>query len=79
MLLFTLPGTPIFHPGDEIGKPSGEIAPERVRDPFEMLVPGWGLNRDPERTPMCWDAGDHGGFTTGEPWLRRISIAAVSR
>jgi alpha-glucosidase len=69
MLLFTLPGTPIFHAGDEIGKPNGEIAPERVRDPFERLVPGWGLNRDPERTPMCWDAGEHAGFTTGEPWL----------
>ena len=69
MLLFTLPRTPIFHPGDEIGKPNGEIAPDRVRDPFERLVPGWGLNRDPERTPRCWDAGEHAGFTTGEPWL----------
>jgi oligo-1,6-glucosidase len=25
--------------------------------------------RDNARTPMLWDAGDHGGFTTGTPWL----------
>jgi alpha-glucosidase len=69
MLAFTLPGTPIFHAGDEIGMPNGEIPRERIRDPFELLVPGYGLNRDPERTPMRWDGGDNAGFTTGEPWL----------
>jgi alpha-glucosidase len=69
LLLLTLPGTPIFHAGDEIGKPNGEVPPEQVRDPFELLLPGWGLNRDPERTPMCWDKSEHAGFTTGEPWL----------
>jgi oligo-1,6-glucosidase len=25
--------------------------------------------RDNARTPMLWDAGEHGGFTTGTPWL----------
>jgi alpha-glucosidase len=69
MLLFTLPGTPIFHAGDEIGVPNGQIPRERIRDPFEILVPGYGLNRDPERTPMRWDSSENAGFTTGEPWL----------
>ena len=69
MLLFTLPGTPIFHAGDEIGMPNAEIPPDRVRDPFELMVPGYGLNRDPERAPMRWDAGKNSGFTTGKPWL----------
>jgi hypothetical protein len=69
MLLFTLPGTPIFHAGDEIGMPNWEIPRERVRDPFEIRVPGYGLNRDPERTPIRWEGGDKAGFTTGEPWL----------
>jgi alpha-glucosidase len=32
-------------------------------------VPGYGLNRDPERVPMRWDGTRSGGFTTGEPWL----------
>ncbi len=69
MLLLTLPGTPIFHAGDEIGMPNGEIPPDKVRDPFELLVGGYGLGRDPERTPMRWDSSPNAGFTTGEPWL----------
>ncbi|HEX2116925.1 MAG TPA: alpha-amylase family glycosyl hydrolase [Alphaproteobacteria bacterium] len=69
MLLFTLPGTPIFYAGDELGMPNAKIPAGRVRDPFEHLVPGYGLNRDPERAPMRWDAGAKAGFTSGEPWL----------
>jgi alpha-glucosidase len=69
MLLFTLRGTPFFFAGDEIGMESVRIPPERVRDPFEKLVGGYGLNRDPERSPMPWDGSETGGFTTGEPWL----------
>ncbi len=26
-------------------------------------------SRDNARTPMLWDASEHGGFTTGTPWL----------
>jgi alpha-glucosidase len=69
MLLFTLPGTPIFYAGDELGMPNARIPPDLVRDPFEILVPGYGLNRDPERAPMRWDPSDKAGFTTGNPWL----------
>jgi len=52
MLLLTLRGTPTIYYGDEIGMEDVPIPPERVRDPFEMNVPGKGLGRDPERTPM---------------------------
>jgi alpha-glucosidase len=40
-----------------------------VQDPQELGVPGIGVGRDPERTPMQWDASPNAGFTTGTPWL----------
>lgn len=69
MLLLTLKGTPFFYMGDEIGRERVLIPSDRVRDPFEKLVPGYGLCRDPERAPMRWDSSPTGGFSTGEPWL----------
>jgi alpha-glucosidase len=69
MLLLTLRGTPTLYYGDEIGMQDVAIPPERVQDPFEKNVPGLGLGRDPERTPMQWDDGPGAGFTSGTPWL----------
>jgi alpha-glucosidase len=69
MLLLTLRGTPTLYYGDEIGMHDVSIPPEKVQDPFEKNIPGKGLGRDPERTPMQWSAAEHAGFTTGEPWL----------
>jgi alpha-glucosidase len=69
MLLLTLKGTPFFYMGDEIGQERVHIAPEYVQDPFEKLVPGYGLCRDPERAPIRWNASEKGGFTNGTPWL----------
>jgi len=69
MLLLTLRGTPFFYMGDELGRERSRIPHSRVRDPFEMLVPGFGLGRDAERTPMRWDDGPNGGFTSGAAWL----------
>jgi alpha-glucosidase len=69
MLLLTLPGTPFFFAGDELGMEEGSIPKDRIQDPFEKLVPGYGLNRDPQRTPMQWDESHAAGFTAGNPWL----------
>lgn len=69
MLLLTLRGTPTLYYGDEIGMTNVVIPPEREQDPWGKRVPGKGLGRDPERTPMQWDGGPGAGFTTGEPWL----------
>ncbi len=76
MMLLTLRGTPTLYYGDEIGMRDVPIPAERVRDPFERNVPGLGLGRDPERTPMQWDGGT--GFTTGEPWLPLADDHAVT-
>ena len=45
------------------------VPAESVQDPWEKNVPGLGLGRDPERTPMQWDDSAHAGFSTAEPWL----------
>lgn len=69
MLLLTLRGTPTLYYGDELGMHDVPIPPHAVQDPYEKNVPGLGLGRDPERTPMQWDASPRAGFTTGTPWL----------
>lgn len=69
MLLLTLRGTPTMYYGDEIGLARVDIPPDRIQDPWEKSEPGLGFGRDPQRTPMQWDASPGAGFTTGEPWL----------
>jgi len=82
MLSLTIRGTPLLFAGDEIGMEQVPIPPEQIQDPFEKLVGGYGLNRDPERSPMRWDAGPAGGFTSGQPWLpmgRNVAERNVAR
>ena len=69
MLLLTVRGTPTIYQGEELGMADVPIPPDRVQDPWEKNVPGLGLGRDPERTPMQWDASRNAGFSAGEPWL----------
>jgi alpha-glucosidase len=69
MMLLTLRGTPTMYYGDEIAMHDVPIPPERVQDPYEKNVPGMGLGRDPERTPMQWDSSPNAGFTPATPWL----------
>jgi alpha-glucosidase len=81
MLLLTLRGTPTIYYGDEIGMHDVPILPDQVQDPQEKNIPGLGLGRDPERTPMQWDGSENAGFTRGKPWLpiaedyRRLNVA----
>jgi alpha-glucosidase len=71
LLLLTLRGTPTLYYGDEIGMHDVEIPAERVRDPMEKRLPGLGLGRDPQRTPMQWNGSPNAGFCQAdiEPWL----------
>ena len=69
VLLLTLRGTPTIYYGDEIGLADVAIPTDRVQDPRELREPGLGLGRDPVRTPMPWNASEHAGFSTAEPWL----------
>jgi alpha-glucosidase len=86
MLLLTLRGTPTVYYGDEIGMHDVEIPPELIQDPVEKRIPGHNLGRDPERTPMQWDASPNAGFCAPgvEPWLpvagdyRAVNVAVES-
>jgi maltose alpha-D-glucosyltransferase/alpha-amylase len=50
-MLFTLPGTPVLYYGDQIGMGDNIHLPDR----------------NGVRTPMQWDAGPNGGFSTAAP------------
>ena len=65
VLLLTLPGTAFLYQGDEIGLANGPGA----QPPHDRL------GRDVCRHPMQWDASEHGGFTTGTPWLAAVDPA----
>ena len=73
MLLLTLRGTPTCYYGDEIGMEDVPIPFEECMDPAALQQPEqyevWG--RDPERTPMQWDASANAGFSAPQatPWL----------
>ena len=70
VLQFSLPGTPVMYYGQEIGMTDGDIGPNQVQDPFEKRVPGKGLGRDPQRTPMQWSDEHLAGFSkAAESWL----------
>ena len=70
VLLLTLRGTPTLYYGDELGMTDGRIPPDQIKDPAEKRQPGIGMGRDPERTPMLWDASPNAGFTTAaHAWL----------
>jgi len=85
MALLTLRGTPTMYYGDEIGMHDVPIPFEQVRDPFEKNVPGLGLGRDPERTPMQWSGEEYAGFTKGISWLPlandypRVNVSLAQR
>jgi len=68
-LLLTLRGTPTLYYGEEIGMSDVAIPPEALRDPAELREPGKGQGRDPQRTPMQWDASTGAGFSQAKPWL----------
>ncbi|MBI4363619.1 MAG: alpha-amylase [Candidatus Doudnabacteria bacterium] len=69
MLQFTLRGMPFVYYGDELGMEDVSIPADSITDPWGNNVPGFGVGRDPERTPMHWDASPNAGFTSVVPWL----------
>ncbi|MBK8023983.1 MAG: alpha-amylase [Chloroflexi bacterium] len=54
--------------GDELGMQDVPLTPEQFRDPQGINL-GAAFCRDPQRSPLQWDASPKAGFTTGTPWL----------
>ncbi len=79
LLLLTLRGTPTLYYGDELGMVDVPIPEPLVQDPWGKRVPGRGLGRDPERTPMQWDGSASAGFAAAgvSPWLPVAADAAA--
>ena len=79
MLLLTLRGTPTIYNGEELGMENVSIPAELEQDPFGKRVPGLGLGRDPQRTPMQWDTTVNAGFAPAgvTTWLPLEDDAAV--
>jgi alpha-glucosidase len=68
-----LRGTPTCYYGDELGMENVPIPRELVQDPPAVNQPEIAhiVGRDPERTPMQWDASANAGFAAADvhPWL----------
>ena len=81
----TLKGTPFIYQGQEIAMKNQEfksicqlrdieslnlykelIKKETKEKAFASILAG---TRDHARTPVQWNGGKHGGFSTGEPWI----------
>ena len=81
MLLLTLRGTPTTYYGEELGMENVPIPAELIQDPPAVNQPELAdvVGRDPERTPMQWDASPNAGFTTEgvTPWLPLAEDYAV--
>jgi alpha-glucosidase len=83
MLLLTLWGIPTMYYGDELGMEDVPVPPERMQDPWGINKPELNVGRDPERTPMQWDASPNAGFASEgvETWLpvaedyREVNVA----
>ena len=71
LMLLTMRGTAVLYQGDEIGLTDGDITEDELLDPVGKRFWPYYKGRDPERTPMPWDASANHGFTAASatPWL----------
>jgi alpha-glucosidase len=71
LMLLTLRGVPTLYYGDEIGMTDVDVPRDKWQDPWAKNMPDIDVGRDPERTPMQWDASPNAGFCPAdvEPWL----------
>src|SRR3989344_2957623 len=69
MLLLTLRGMPFIYYGEELGMKNAKVSTEEIKDMFALRVNNPKSSRDPERSPMQWNADANAGFSEVKPWL----------
>jgi len=69
LLQLTLRGIPFIYYGEELGMRNVKVPEKKAKDPMAVNMKGFNFGRDPERTPMQWNASRFGGFSSVEPWL----------
>ena len=65
----SLRGTPCLYQGDELAFSEADVPYELIQDPYGKTFWPEFKGRDGCRTPIAWTQGEHGGFTSGTPWL----------
>ena len=68
-VMLCLRGSVCLYQGEELGLPEAELTFEELRDPYGIEFWPEYRGRDGCRTPMVWDMGVNGGFSTSQPWL----------
>ncbi|TBN36770.1 alpha-glucosidase [Paracoccus subflavus] len=68
-ILLCMKGSVCLYQGEELGLPEADIAYEDLQDPYGKEFWPEFKGRDGCRTPMVWDMGVNGGFSTAKPWL----------
>jgi alpha-glucosidase len=68
-LLLSIQGSVCLWQGEELGQTDTELSFEEMTDPQGIAFWPAPVGRDGTRTPMVWNDGPQGGFTTGTPWL----------
>lgn len=62
-------GSVCVYQGEELSLPEAEVPFAALGDLYGIALWPSYRGRDGCRTPMPWEALEHGGFTTGRPWL----------
>jgi len=68
-MLISFQGSIGLYQGEELGQSETVMAFDELTDPPAIRFwPEW-AGRDGCRTPMVWDDGEQGGFSSARPWL----------
>ncbi|WP_105189895.1 alpha-glucosidase family protein [Pseudoalteromonas sp. T1lg48] len=68
-MLASLRGSVCMYQGEELGLGEASVAFEDLQDPYGITFWPNFKGRDGCRTPMPWQDGEQGGFSSAKPWL----------